>query len=159
MNRYYYVPVMDEHIRCNGVSLRDHLRVVDYDLFDRESNSEKEENFSFRERILGKKGSIDDVYLDRMIPRRIVLVSSPDGFYELATKRFFDTVSKSYLKNFEVSGEAVVDVFVDNLDYSIHVENFFQMYEQNKDKDSEKGKTTVSQKFLSRFPFLSKKNS
>lgn len=169
MNRYFYVPVMDSHIKHDGLSLRDHLKVVDYELFEREcKHGESTENYSFLDEDLSRQRrnnkvlsscELNKIYQERMIPRSLVLVFSDEGFYELATNENMDPISEDYLLNFEMDGESVVDVFVDNSDYAVHAENFFQIFQEKKDSSDSKEKTSFGRKVMQKLPFLSRKNS
>ena len=169
MNRYFYVPVMDACVKHEGVSLRDHLRVVDSELFDRECRYFNELcDFSFEDGIMKAKNiknadrqnsRTSKLYQERLLPRFLVLVSSGSRLYELASEVDMDPISLGMLQNFEISGFSVIDVFMDNPEYTPCARNFFDIYEQNKELLKEPQKKTLKQKVLQRFPFLPSKNS
>lgn len=169
MNRYFYVPAMDPFVSHEGVSLRDHMKVVDPELYKREIKYFNELcDFAFEDGILRAKRlrnadahnqKTDKLYRERLLPRFFVLVYRDGTLYELASEVEMDSISLDLLQNFEVLGSSVVDVFIDNPDYTPSARNFFDIYEKNKDRLTEKKDESLKQKVLRRFPFFPGKNS
>ena len=166
MNRYFYVPVMDSRIMHDGVSLRDHLRVVDPELFDRECKMGFEMGRIHDNPIAKKKSDgdyydkqTDEMFRERMLPRNLLLVLNEYGLSEVGSNACISSVPDEVLKPYEVDGEFVVDVYVDNIDYSVHAMNFFDVYFQNRDKLNEKPKGKIGQKIYQLFHSKSRKNS
>ena len=163
MNRYFYVPVMDACIKHDGVTLRDHLRVVDPELYERECRYFNELcDFPFEDGVLFAKklrkadrhnAKTDRLFRERDLPRFLVIVYSKGRLYELSTEEEFDLTSLGDLQCFETVGLSVVDIFCDNPSYTPCARNFFQTYEENKDKLTSLEETSFKQKILQRFPF------
>ncbi|MBR6137921.1 MAG: hypothetical protein IKQ06_07180 [Bacilli bacterium] len=177
MNRYYYVSVMDSCIQHDGVSLRDHLRVIDPNLFDKECVLLEEEcNLETEPGILSNamlrhverfEEKIEAQYEENQIPRHLVIVYNDGRFYELSSEEEVDPVILSDLKHNEMLGVEVVELFMDQPKYAGYARRFFQLYKENKhllEEENqhlleEKTKTSIKQKVLQRFPFLSGRNS
>ena len=74
-----------------------------------------------------------------------------DGLYELASEERIDSISLDYLKQYEVFGMDVIDVFTENPDYTFSAKNFFDSYNKEKNqKDSDE----VQPKKLTKLPFF-----
>lgn len=118
MNKYYYVSVMDENITCNGDSFREILKTADHELFEK-CASEKD------------KSKVRDSFREKHLPHKIVIVDNGGCSYELATEASVDVISKDSMIKCEISGFDVVDVFVENPNYSDDVFNMMERYYRN----------------------------
>ena len=147
MNRYFYVPVIENCILHDGISLCDHLKMVAPDLYEREdkyfgpfdgrffNGIEKAKEMNSDR----KNKKTDQMFKERSFPRFMVIVFNEDHFYELASEVEVDAISFDTLKNYEVLGMDVIDVFTDNPNYTPSARNFFDSYERlKKQNDSEK---------------------
>jgi len=159
MNRYFYVPVIDNCISHDGISLSEHLKIVDLELFERENKFFGPFDGSFFNGIQEVKKmnsdyhnkKTDQLFKSRSIPRFIVIVFNEDGLYELASEERIDSISLDYLKQYEVFGMDVIDVFTENPDYTFSAKNFFDSYNKEKNqKDSDE----VQPKKLTKLPFF-----
>jgi len=169
MNRYFYVPVMDSCIKHDGVALRDHLRVVDKELYESECDYfDMTYDLEFDDGLLNSyrfnkadrmNQKIEDMYEERNLPRSIVIVYNDGRFYEMASEEEIDPIELGNIGSFEILGVEVVEVFMDHPKYTPYARNFFDMYEKKKDLPMEKQESSVKQKVLQRFPFLAKRNS
>ncbi len=169
MNRYFYVPVMDPCVMHDGVSLRDHIRVVDPEIYERECKYFNDLcDFSFERGILHAKKLInaergnkktDTLYRERVLPRFLVLVYGDGRFYELSSMEEIDPISLGNISCFEIMGVDVVDVFIDNPNYSPSAKRFFDIYHANKHLLEEPEKKTAKQKVFQKLPFFRKRNS
>ena len=169
MNRYFYIPVMDSIVKHEGVSLQDHLRVVDEELFNRELRCyEDMRDMSSDDGILKAKllknssrysQKTEERYREKKVPRNLVLVLSEEGFYELASEVPMDPIDMSLIEPFEISGVDVVDVFFEHQAYTPVARKFFLQYEKNKSLLEERQDTSLKGKILQKIPFLKDRNS
>ena len=165
MNQYYYVPLMNGDVKCDGVSLREHLEVVAPEIYSRECQYlemkdlfSESNNSSVKNQLQQMNQEIDEFYQERRIPRRMIITfSSIEGPKELGSGRSISSISMSKLQSYSMSGDEVVDVYVNNYDYSTWCANFFEMYDQKKESYHNKRGNFFSQKVLQKIPFISGK--
>lgn len=125
MNKYYYVSVMNENVTCNGVSFPKILKTADSQLY-RECFTEKD------------KSKLVASFKKRQLPHKIVIVDNGGRSYELATEVNVDFVSMDSIVQCEVSGMDVVDIFVENQNYSDSVFNMMEKYYKNNSDGTKK---------------------
>ena len=164
MNRYYFVPVMDDKILHDGVSLRDHLKVVDKDLYDEEKKifddfyedsyydgliQARMYRYSTRRSERAEKK-----FKDKDVPRFLAIVfNSEKGFYELSSEVSIDPVNRDNIACYEISGIDLVEAFIDYPTYTPITRSFFDAYEKNKGMLDEK-----KPKSLGKFSFFRRRN-
>lgn len=168
MNRYFYVPVMDPCVMHDGVTLRDHLKVVDYELYSRECKYYDDfSDFSFEDGILNaerirnankQNRKTDTLFRERNIPRFMVIVNSGERFYELASEVTIEPIDIDMLESFAITGLDVVEVFYKNPMYTPNARNFFESYEKNKEKLDELIDTSFKGKILRKVSEFKNKN-
>ena len=75
---------------------------------------------------------LDAMFKMRNIPNKLVVVENGNSIYELGTESPLTVDNKTFLEVFAVSGEQVVDFFVENENYSEQAANFFQSFDKKK---------------------------
>jgi hypothetical protein len=144
MNRYFYVPVIENCILHDGISLGDHLKMIDPELYEREAKYFGPFDGRFFNGIEQAKNmnndrrnrKTDQMFKEKSFPRFMVFVFNEDCFYELASEVEVDAISFDALKNYEVLGMDVIDVFTDNPKYTPSARNFFDSYEHLKKQNN-----------------------
>ena len=164
MNQYYYVPLMNGDVKCDGVSLKEHLEVVAPEIYSKECQYlemkdlfSESNNSSMEKRLQQMNRELDEFYRKKKVPRRMVLVSSEYGIRELGSDKVVDSMPLELLVPYQVSPDGVIDIYVDNLDYSIWSIDFFEYYDEKKDSVCEKKRESFAQKVRKKFPFISRK--
>lgn len=147
MNKYYLVPVTASAVKFENTGLRNILKIVDPELSERENerlefkygNDFSEYTREESELLLKKiTDGTSAMFKMRNIPEKLVVVRNESSIYELGTKLPITVENDSYLEVFEVSGEKIVDFFVENDDYSEQAANFFQSFLQKRGVRSKK---------------------
>lgn len=168
MNRYFYVPVMESCLQHDGVSMREHLRIVDPEIYQREKDYKMAfSSLSFEEGKLPadavEKVCLQDhvlhlLYHSRTLARHLILVQGDSGaLYELASLEAMDPINLQKLEAYEISGEDVVELFMEHHDYVESAVNFFDTYEKKKDIFDEVPKREIPRKVKGKIPFFRKK--
>lgn len=169
MNRYFYIPVTSQNVCHDGVSFQDHLRVVDFELYEREKEyHDSISSLSFEDGKLSPRKldkitrfnqALEVLYKDRLLVRYLIIVLNESGMYELASEEEIDPIDIEKIQAFEITGEDVVNVFVKNLDYPPFAMNFFESYRKNKKHLNSETPKSTGKKVFQKFLFFLKKNS
>lgn len=126
MNHYYYVPVTSDEVKHVGISLADHLKVVDQELYER---GEVEKTFTDYDPVeLDHMAITKKLYNERMLPEKLIIVEDENGFYELASMQRIQISSKEYLSLFEVTGFDILEIYDETNEYKARTLNFFDIY-------------------------------
>lgn len=137
MNKYFYVPVVARGIFYDEKNLLTVTGIVDETLENRElsriemlyGDKLKDLSTEQKEEVLSHYNSETSLmYKERQFPDKLILVSNENGLKELATERDFYCPNDSYLSCFEVTGESLVDVFME-VDYALLAETYFHVYD------------------------------
>lgn len=136
--KYYLVPITAKGVKYNGTSLKDILEVVDHELWEMKeyiiglkydfTDLSKEEMIIHEETAKKIAEEIKGAFKLRGLPERIIVVDDGDTLYELATTLPITTFSEGFLEVFEITGEEVVEKFVEDADYSTKVTNLFNKF-------------------------------
>jgi hypothetical protein len=155
-NQYYLVPLKSRFLRIGKDTLFDALKKVNKDLAYRESNilnflyGQDSPEFGFQPEAQKIAEAYENetklMYEKDGFPYYIILVSNEFGLRELATEENIECLNEPFLRTLSISGEEIVDFFVDNGHYSEQVEKFFELYHNVKPK-----KTSIFQKIKSKF--------
>lgn len=142
MNHYFFVPVTHQTIKHDGVSLLDHLSMIDSELYQR-SVCSFEERVS-RDILHGFTEETRQKFAEKLLPTILIVVQGENGkFYELATREAIQMTTIDTFCEKEVLGVDVADYFYLNPDYVASALHFFDAYDEKKRKmnqKSEKGK-------------------
>lgn len=148
MNRYFYVPVTSELVKHDGISLLDHLKMVDKELYYRsmaEASFEKLDTPQYEHLVTTK-----NMFKAKVLPERVIIVDSDNyGRYELVSMEFVEVSSMEELESYEVTGYDVVDIFDDYPSYTDCALNFFDVYSSKKEEKEayeEKHENEIKQK-------------
>lgn len=135
-NKYFNVPVTSRAIRSRGVSLYNMLKVVDEELYNREIARTEitYDKASPSDKVQIHNEITSQLFADRNLPERLILVQDDFGIRELQTGVIFECDFNSYLKAFEIDGMAVVDFFAEDENYSDKADKFINDYFCKKDK-------------------------
>lgn len=135
MNQYYLVPVVARNINFEGKSLLEILGSVDGTLYGREiarvelqyGGGSPEYGFSNEIMEIVKKHNqvTSQMFRERGVPEKLVLVRDGDRLYELVTEKDVSVFSESFLDVFAVDPDSVVDIFYANPNYANEVSRFF----------------------------------
>ncbi len=141
MNKYFLVPVTAAAVKYKDTGLRNVLSVVDPELGEKENEriefmygkvfpEHTKELYEVLLKDLNTK--LDAMFKMRNIPNKLVVVENGNSIYELGTESPLTVDNKTFLEVFAVSGEQVVDFFVENENYSEQAANFFQSFDKKK---------------------------
>ncbi len=136
MNHYFYVPVMSQDIGFDGVSLREHLQVVDSELFEKERSISylvSQANPSKMKERISLEVALNQEFEERQYPRYMILVLNEGRVYELASLKDVDSFLDNPAYINEITGEDVVNLFSKGEKYSELIHHFFDSYERRKD--------------------------
>ncbi len=135
---YYLVPIVAEGVKFEGKSLFEMLSVVDCELCNlaaRELKLKYELDRVSEEEMVTQRDYVDRVrkgcktaFKIKKLPEKIIIVKSEGKLNELSTMLPVTVLSENFLEVFKMTGEEVVEHFVNNEDYSQEVANFFNSF-------------------------------
>ena len=146
MNHYYFIPVTHSTIQHDGVTLLEHLSMVDSELYQRSVCGIEERVSS--DVLHGYEEITRKKFSEKLIPRELIVVQNENGqFYELASCEVIQMTQIDTFCEKEVLGSEVADYFYFHPEYVPSVLHFFDTYyDKKREQKMEKPKSEPSKK-------------
>ena len=143
MKKYYYVPVTSGNVKHDGITLKEHLKYVDYELYNRECDFLEfvyGRIFSIvpkgmeLNKIIEKQREEDEIlYKEHFIPDRLIIVKDEDNYYELVSNEKIERPNLLFIDSYEIKESQVQRIMEEDPEYQKKVIQFFHTY-QNRTK-------------------------
>jgi len=133
MNKYFLVPVTAKVIKYDGFSLSEILERINIELYERKvyANALKNDETATLEEIENVNKTVQEKFKNYGLPEKIIVVKRDDSLFEIGTELPLEVKNDSYLKEFNVDSDTVMDYFVDNENYCEEVCKFFTEFIKN----------------------------
>lgn len=133
MNKYFLVPVTAKVIKYDGFSLSEMLERINIELYERKvyANALKNDETATLEEIENVNKTVQEKFKNYGLPEKIIVVKRDDSLFEIGTELPLEVKNDSYLKEFNVESDTVMDYFVDNENYCEEVCKFFTEFIKN----------------------------
>jgi len=133
MNKYFLVPVTAKVIKYDGFSLSEILERINIELYERKvyANALKNDETATLEEIENVNKTVQEKFKNYGLHEKIIVVKRDDSLFEIGTELPLEVKNDSYLKEFNVDSDTVMDYFVDNENYCEEVCKFFTEFIKN----------------------------
>ncbi|MBQ3306811.1 MAG: hypothetical protein IJG68_01300 [Bacilli bacterium] len=138
MKKYYCIPITNSYVFHSGLSLKDHLMIVDYPLYIRDASFKEffygriycdiPTNQEFENMINKEKEYMSEAFKEKNLPESIIAVSEGNDLYEISSKEKLQSTSSLLDMTFGITEEKAKEYLMDNPDYGVKVRNFFEKY-------------------------------
>ncbi len=146
MKKYYFIPTTATTVKHNGMTLKEHLKYIDTDLYNRERD--------FLEFVYGRifylvpkgnelneiieKQRREDkiIYKEHFVPDRLIIVQEDNKYHELASYEPIEVPDELFINSYEITEKEVQKIINEDDDYSAKTISFFHTFATRFERNS-----------------------